>query len=309
MQYFYGEDTYGAREAIVKTAHDKNATIVWLDRDSLLDHALTDIFSGQTGLFGLTLTIFRDPSTLPQNLLGELVELIKQSKNANTILWDRTKPDRRSVFWKTCQKFSREFPALSSLQLCSWLAMLAKKQHGTIDLKAARHLVSRIGPDRWRLLSELDRLLLINDSVTEELVKKEVTDQTVTDIFPLLDFLSNGDQKNVIKHLELLLEQGDSELYILSMLAYQFRVLLMVNYGLRLGKNLREISSEGKLHPYVVEKNSRAAATFTNQYLQDTLTKIMATDVAIKQGKLDARTGLIMLISGLLKEKALLTDQ
>jgi len=112
--------------------------------------------------------------------------------------------------------------------------------------------------------------------------------------------VSKKDQCNVVKEL---IESSalSSEFYIMSMLAYQFRVLLIIRAGLDAGLNQQVIAREGKLHPFVVQKNSQVAGQASLDFWRDALTKIMATDVAIKQGRIDARTGLLMLVNGFLQ--------
>ncbi|MEX2055227.1 MAG: hypothetical protein WD972_03515 [Candidatus Andersenbacteria bacterium] len=70
--------------------------------------------------------------------------------------------------------------------------------------------------------------------------------------------------------------------------------------GIDQGLSEAAIAKKQQLHPYVVQKNMPLARQFSFRELLDTLTKIMATDFAIKQGKVDPRTGLTMLTLSLM---------
>ena len=87
------------------------------------------------------------------------------------------------------------------------------------------------------------------------------------------------------------------------MLAYQFRTLLAVKDGILAKQREFEIVRAAKLHPYVVQKSMPVARRWERNALLAALTRILATDFAIKQGKVEARTGLLLLVLGLVNQK------
>ena len=299
MPYFFGADTYAAREEVQRIAEQQQAEITWLDAEAFKEQSAADALAPQGGLFGGTVTVVRDPSALPKSVQEDIIAALQAG--ASAVLWDRTSPDKRSKLWKAVKAEAHEFPPLPASQLVEWLMDQAAEQAGAIEQPAAEELLRRVGENRWRLLHELSRLLLLSNEqpITRSLVAEHVDEQAEADIFPTLDALVRGNQAEAITNIETLLAEGQSEFYILSMLAYQFRVLLLIADGKANGQSDQAISRQGKLHPFVVQKNGSVAQRFSVKELRDVLTKIMATDVAIKQGKIDARTGLMMLTLGL----------
>jgi DNA polymerase III subunit delta len=152
--------------------------------------------------------------------------------------------------------------------------------------------VDRVGFDKFRLVSELEKLLVVDDTVTAEHIERHIpAADAQAQVFALVDAIAAGKPSRSVQMMEALLQSGESEFYILSMVAWQFRVLHMIQTG-----------QSQKLNPYVVQKNQATARRFSSSDTLNILTKIAATDFAIKQGKVDARTGLVMLVTGLVNQ-------
>lgn len=293
--YFYGDDTYQARQAIADLAAEGHATIRWLDKEEAATRPLAEVVGQSQGLFGRYLPVLRDVSTWPVVLQEAALNSLERA-TAPSVLWDRLAPDKRSSLFKRLKPHAREFPRSSPAALISWLHAEAGNRHGKIDAPAARLLIEHVGPDRWRLLIELEKLLLAADTVTVAEVSEHVPAAASAEIFPALDALAQRDQATALKNIESLLDSGHGELYVLSMLAWQFRILLLVKRGSTQNLSAAAIAKTHRLHPFVVEKNLTASRAWSASELLEALTAILASDFAIKQGKTDARTALLLLV-------------
>lgn len=303
VRYFFGDDTYQAREAIEDVVKRRAGRLIWLDREDIERQPLRErLEQGSGGLFGKEVLVARDVSLWPKAMQQEVVEATKMETGADLIVWDRVQSDRRSALFRALKKKqAQEFSYPDVVWLVRWLVAEAGRRGGAIDTPAARLLIERIGFDRWRLGSELEKLMLrgsgeVGQRAVEEAVEVAGGQQG---IFIMLDALIGGKQKQAIRVMEELLEAGESELYVLSMLAYQYRSLLLIATCLRRGLTPEEIAAKTGLHPYVVRKHQSVARQVASEQLLDALTKILAADVAIKQGRVDSRTGLTMLVLGL----------
>lgn len=303
MQYFFGSDTYAARQAITALAKKQKAAVRHIYGDDLQAQSINQVLAQGVGLFGTKLTVVHNPSTLPKATQEQLVTLLEEQSLDYCVLWDQTAPDKRSKLWHQVKKIATEFKTLPVPQLITWLQQEAVARKSMIEPAAATELIKRSGPDRWQLLSTLERLALPSSAITLAAVRKHVMANNQAEIFSTLDALVAGDTAKAIHNVELLLESGENEFYIFSMLAYQFRTLMMIKIGQEAGLSSGEIATQGKLHPYAVEKNSALVKKFSRAELVQALTKIMASDFAIKQGKVDARTALLMLVMGLVKQQ------
>jgi DNA polymerase III delta subunit len=295
MQYFFGDDTFGARQAIGAAVAKRKATASHVYSIDITPESLGELFDRGDSLFGVQITVLHNPSALSKVMQEKLVDLLKETSQDSMILWDQAGPDKRSKFWQQVKPTAREFTSPPLPELVAWLIDEAQDRNGAIDQQAAQELVTRVGTDRWRLSTQLDQLLL-RGAVTLPRVQAEVSTQEAAEIFPTLDALVAGDTARAVHNVELLLAAGENEFYILSMLAYQFRTLLIIRTGLDEGLRPTDIARRGKLHPYVVQKNTAVVQGLTQTALLMALTRIAGSDFAIKQGKADARTALMMLI-------------
>lgn len=266
IRYFYGEDSYAAREAIGELARQEQARLSFWDAESLDEKSLAEKLERGGGLFGKELAVIRGASSLRKDLQEKLVEAAEKNRPADVVLWDED-PDRRSLVFKHFQKTAQIFPVLSAAKLQAWLTREAKERQVSLEEKAANMLVARVGPDRWCLLSELEKLSLQSAYITPDRVAQEVPEQTGEgEVFELLRLVAAGKKAAAMRQLENLLAEGSSEFYVLSMLAYQFRKLYLEQ------RSVKSLNS---------------------------LSRVVATDFSVKQGKVDARTGVVMLVASL----------
>ncbi len=302
LHYFYGEDVYGARQAIGGLAQEQEAKIRWLDSGDFDERTPTEwLGQGSGGLFDNELFVVRGVGELSAGLQKDLLEALEKNNATQCVLWERGAPDKRGATYRRLKTSAREFAPLKPLEAEEWLIKEAQKCEGEIDREAVKELVERVGVDRWRLKAELERLILMTSRVSKQAVVENVSAKVSVQIFFMLDALVAGDKRRVMRDVQVLLAEGNKEFYLLSMLAYQFRTLLIIRMGVDKGYGQDKIAQESKLNRYSVQKNYVQAKRFSQEYLRGALARILATDFAIKRGKMEARTGLLMLVLGLVR--------
>jgi len=113
------------------------------------------------------------------------------------------------------------------------------------------------------------------------------------DIFKTIDAIAQRNKKEAFVLIHGHLEKGDAPLYLLSMVNFQFRNILMTKDLMQKGKPLNQL----KLHPFVVKKSQQQAQKFTLEELMQIYQKIFKADFSIKTGKLKAETALDLLVA------------
>jgi DNA polymerase-3 subunit delta len=183
--------------------------------------------------------------------------------------------------------------------LVDWIYQEIIKRGGKIEQGAAYRLAQIVGPDLWRASLEIDKLCsyrngkLIRKEDIELLVKEEIHPK----IFSLIDALGERNTKRAHLLLSELLSLGENESYILSMIAYQIRNLLIIKDLLEKEKPL----NLSGLHPFVLEKTRQQSKNFTKEQLKNIYGKLLETDYNIKTGRLKPYLALDLLIAGFLK--------
>lgn len=205
---------------------------------------------------------------------GERVTKKKKTKQ------DTTKP----LLSRLAKEKSEEFPLLSGEQLNKWVKDEVKNQSGKIDSPAILELASLVGPDLWNMASEIEKLINYKNKkvITASDVRAMVKARFDDNIFHLTDALAARDAKLSFKLLHDQIASGSHELYILTMLTRQFRILLQVREILDQESNYYTIASRLHLHPFVAQKAIRGARKFTLEELKNIYQQLLEIDVKIK---------------------------
>jgi len=199
----------------------------------------------------------------------------------------------------------QEFNFLTTQALKNWVKKEFEKQGGQVNPEVIEKLINFVGSDCWQLSNEIKKLASyrkgqeIQVKDIELLVKPKIE----VDIFKTIDALANKNKKKALEFLKEHLEKGDSPLYLLTMINFQFRNLLMVksfqtkDFTGQSYSNLRLLSNKLGLHPFVIKKSLEQARKFSLQELKKIYQKIFQADLDIKTGKIEPETALDLFIT------------
>jgi DNA polymerase-3 subunit delta len=149
--------------------------------------------------------------------------------------------------------------------------------------------------------NEIKKLVTYKNSITVADVKKIVTSEIETNIFNLVDALGQKNLKKALIEVKNMLKKGENEIYILSMIIYQMRNLILVknilvNNQQPTTNNQQLISRKLALHPFVVKKTLLQVKNFTLEKLKEIYQKLVDFDIAVKTGKIEPGNALNLLI-------------
>jgi len=129
--------------------------------------------------------------------------------------------------------------------------------------------------------------------ITDKHIELLVHPSLEQNIFKTIDSISSKRKQKAINLIHQHIDKGDSPLYLLSMIAFQFRNLLIMKDQIHKGKNINEL----KWHPFVIKKTYKLSQSFELEQLKKIYQKIVETDLNIKTGKIDPEIGLELLIA------------
>ncbi len=234
-----------------------------------------------------------------EDFLEELKSL--QALKDVIVIYENDAPDQRLKLFKTLLKECKcqEFALLDSKNVKVWLQKELEKLKAKINNDALDLLVNYAGNDLWRLSGEVGKLVnfkhggVIQKADVELLVKPNIA----VDIFKTIDALAEKNKKLALQLLHKHLDGDESPLYLLSMIAYQFKNLLMVKELSEKGLMYASIVKKSGLHPFVVKKSYFLCRQFTFEELKNIYRQIFKIDSDIKIGRVDAQTALDLLVS------------
>ena len=183
--------------------------------------------------------------------------------------------------------------------LPDWVLRRAKQKGGAIERDAAFDLATSIGRNLRLLDSELDKLLAYRSSagpIRREDVRLLTPYTQEANIFDMVDAIGQQDGPKAMRLLRELERDGAAPLYLLSMIVRQFRILAQVadQMGRGLGKD--EIAKAIGLHPFPTQKAMDQCRRWRMSDLEMAYDRLLATDLAIKTGKLPDDLALDLLV-------------
>lgn len=320
---FHGDDEFTRSEAVAglkaklgdPTVADVNTTV--LDGRSLtlseLIHACDAIpFMGDRRLVIVENLLQRfDPrkggrSEADQQLVNALLKYLPQLPETTRLVFVESRSLHGnnpilSQAQRDGKSFVREFELLRHGAVSRWITRRVEEKGGKIESGAVMLLTAYGGEDLRLLDQEIEKLLIYagDRAITEADVRRLVPAAAESDIFAMVDALGRRDRRQAATRLHELLEAGESPIYLLYMIARQFRILTQVKELAGQGLQPGGIQSRLGLHPFVVQKALAQARNFSLSQLNAIYGKILDTDEAIKTGQLDAELALDLLVAEL----------
>jgi len=307
--FLYGPDTYRSQQKLneiiehYQKVHKSGLNLRYFDGDSEKSLNFQD-FRNEIE----TASMFREKKLL---VLKDIFsnkdfqeEFLKQREkfvnSGNIILiYERKQADKKSPFFKFLKKNSesQEFEPLEGPKLSSWIKKEFKQYNSKTDSEALAKLIEYVGNDLWRMSNEIRKLASYKKEIGIKEIELLVRSKIETDIFKTIDAIAQKNKKQALILLHKHLEKGDSPLYLLSMINYQFRNLLVIKDLIEKHNPYNLILKKSGLHPFVVKKSYYQSQKFTLQELKKIYQKIFQADLDIKTGKVEPETALDLLIA------------
>ena len=326
--FLYGQDTYRSRRKLqeivehYKKIHKSGLNLRFLEGEALVFQNFYKEFQ--------TVSMFREKKlVVVENVFSKAptlkfsgggkasnlefkerfskeIKKFKDSKNVVLFYEEREVPggDTFLNLLKKEAKF-QEFRLLEGAKLKYWVKKEIENYGVKIEAAALNNLIQYIGNDLWRFSNEIKKLasyklkcrdIGISSKEVEILVKPNIE----ADIFKTIDALALQNKKRALYLIHKHLKKGDYPLYLLTMINFQFRNLLIIKSeftnDIRTPR-INNLNKKLRMHPYVAKKALGQAQKFTVNELKKIYRKIFQADLDIKTGKLDAGTALDLLIA------------
>jgi len=306
--FLYGQDTYRSLQKLneiiesYRKVHKSGLNLKYFAGKDLNFEDFKDDIQQVSMFDEKKLAILRDFFSNQEFKEKFLKDLKKFINSKETILFYETgEPPKNNTFFKLLKKYgkSQEFKLLEGQNLKNWTKEEFKNYQTKIDPGSLEKLIEFVGNNLWQLSNEIKKL--VNYKKNQEIEVKDVEllvrPKVETDIFKTIDAIALKNKKQALELIHKHLEKGDSPLYLLSMINFQFRNLLVVKDLIEKNKPFYVLSKETKLHPYVIKKSYSQAQKFTIGELKKIYQKIFQVDFSIKTGRLDPQTALDLLIT------------
>ncbi len=307
--FLYGQDTYRMREKMkeivgsYKKANKDSLSLKFFDCSKKSEDILKTIKDGlrQASMFKeKKLLVLVDPLSdrdLKEKFLKEAKEFLKSEDII--IFFQETDFNKNNALFNFLKKNvkSQEFNYLTGQKLKRWV--VKRFDQAKIEPQAIDLLLGYVGSDLWRMSNEIQKLISYKkgEIIKKEDVRLQVRSSIETDIFKTIDAIAERKKDKALRFLQEHLEKGDSPLYLVSMINYQFRNLLSIKDFIEKQKPYGVILKKSGLHPFVVKKSYSLCRQFSLEELKKIYQNIFKIDFEIKTGRINPVSGLEILIA------------
>lgn len=248
-----------------------------------------------------------------------LLDTISRNFSDRIVFVEERFLDKRSKAYKFFEKIikdgdgeQREFAIPLQFEFNSWLEKTIEKRGGKISKQNINRLAVLLGRgmeqkergsviaayDLHQASMEIDKLVAYCDGseITAEDIELLVSSSVDMNIFSLIESIGNRDKGKALKIISGQIERGFNENYILTMLVYHFRNLIIVKGLVEAGVGLEDIVRTTKMHPFVAQKNIQYCKNLSREHLFAVYGKLYNADISIKNGSMDPELALDLLV-------------
>ncbi|MFH1639578.1 MAG: DNA polymerase III subunit delta [Chloroflexota bacterium] len=194
------------------------------------------------------------------------------------------------------------FPLKRGRLLTQWIQNKVQTAGGSISPQAINLLARLVGSNLWIMSNEVQKLTLFAGGrrIEEEDVLTLVASAREFKVFHLIDAILEKRSDTAEELLQHLLKSGEAHAYLLFMLARQLQIIVRMK-ALR-ENNRPKAEIQGKLGltaEFLWQKAVEQSVRYDMPRIKEIYERLLATDLAIKTGKYDGETALIILIAEL----------
>lgn len=308
--FLFGQDIYRLQEKLkeitehYKKVHKSGLNLIQIDAKKTTVRDFIDILK-ITPMFAETKLIILKNVFSSANFQEEFLKEAKGLMKLKDVIivFEEDNLDERNKLFQFLKKEakSQEFKPIDGQKLKDWVEKEFKKYNTSVEPVIIQTLINFVGNDLWQMANEIKKLVSFRDGkkIKTEDINLLVRPKIENDIFKTIDAIAQKNKKQALGLLQKHLEEGDHPLYLLSMINFQFRNLLIVKDLIEKHNPYNVIIKKSRLHPFVVKKSYFQAQKFTLEELKKIYQKIFDTDLKIKTGQIEPEMALELLVAGI----------
>jgi DNA polymerase-3 subunit delta len=228
---------------------------------------------------------------------GKLADLMQRVPTTTVAVFVEKEVDLRTSVYKELSKADKvvKFDQLAGSRLQAWIRSEIERLGGNADGAAIRELMELAGDDQWRLSEEINKLVNYDPSLTVETVRMLVTPSVERSIFELVEAVTLGRTSAALNGFHALLRQKESEMYVLTMVQWQLRNLLLAKTA-PASMSPSELAKAAGMSPYVAGKMVAAQQRVSESVLSAAYKAAADCEFDIKTGRIRSEAAVEQLL-------------
>lgn len=307
LYFFFGEEPYLVNQAVTYLkvcalhggAADFNYSSYYASDADILQ--VRDEVETLPMMAPRRLVILKEVQDLTDKEWTTLEPLFKTPVESTVFILVGGKIDKRKKFYKQLSEKAIfvEFKKPFENQISGWIRHICKGHGLTISDEGLQLTHRLVGNQLTEIESEISKVkdyLGERTHIELEDVAQCVSKKREENVFELTESLGQGDRVQSLVHLVQLLDQGQNEVGIVSLVARHMRILLMIRQGTEQGMAGQKLASYAQVPSYYLQDYINQARRWTDRKLEHCLLTLAETDRALKSSPLSAHIWLENLV-------------
>ena len=232
--------------------------------------------------------IFKEVGAFNDSQVAVIQEIIKKPNDMVYVVFLAPFIDKKKKIFKLLSEkaYSLEFKRPYDNQIPQWIQTLAKEQGVEIDSQASHGLHELIGSELRNLNKELLKLkdyVYPRTLISIDDVQKLIANSSQETTFKLVEQWIEGSESQRLKLCEEIIDQGESELGFLQLLARHLRILLQVKKGLAEGLSRDQLGKKFFIPTYFMDKYLKQSRQWSEVDLQRILAHMADVEMNFKR--------------------------
>ncbi|MBC7421197.1 MAG: DNA polymerase III subunit delta [Bdellovibrio sp.] len=239
------------------------------------------------------LVILKNAHELKDSELLELQPLFDNPVESTVFVILAEKVDKRKKAIKTLldNAFCVEFKKPYDNQVPQWISYLCQNINLKISTEAIHRLHRLVGNNLTELENQISKIQdYIGDRTQIELtdVNSVVSFSREESVFDFTKAIGQKDRVKALEQLVSLMDQGQNEVAIISLLARHMRLLLTVRSGMDQGIGGAKLASLAQVPSYFIESYCDQARIWPIRKIEEAISVLHETDKALKSSPLSS---------------------
>ncbi len=271
--FLYGTDTYRLlqnRDVVIskyKAKHASGLNLHTIDcADRTAARQLDDTLKMQSFFSEVKLVVLESVFTNQQtaSALYDIIQVQNLAQDPSRVVVAIHRGPENSAkpaeFFKLLsheKNLVREFKPLVGTQFENWLKKEAIERGTPFASSVASYFARQLGStDTWEAMMALEKVSAYsrNTPITRVAVDELMSATIQPEVFAFIDALGSGNRRRAVELLYRELSLGQDPYYLLTMVVYQFRTMLMIKDASTRDSNASAIASATGLKPFVIKK-------------------------------------------------------
>jgi len=199
------------------------------------------------------------------------------------------------------EKFYPEFRPLTKGKTKIWIEKFVKQNDLTIENQAIDYIIDALGNNLWAIKNELDKLIVVlsGDQIQLQDAKNLIKPTAEQNIWNLIDAFGRKNKKLASQLLLEQIEAGMTTDYIISMLNYQYKIIIRMKSYVE-GKSgyisPQQAAKDLSLHPFVCQKTLQQQQNYELKELKKIYQQLLKIDILKKTRQINTEILLNLLI-------------